>query len=147
MPLDEWTARLVKLQHMNRFHNVRDLLGLYKNFPPALGAFKHRKPKQPLATELEQNPDILQQRTTPSYIVWMYGWGVRVGYYVPYPTLYTVGGTGAVPAGRGYFEQWVGANWGGYPVYCARWAIPFRLLQPPKNAVGVPQNPALLVRG
>ena len=91
--------------------------------------------------------DVIQQRCTPSYRVWLVGDVVRAGYHVTIPKLTTVAGLTPAPDQQWAEEESV-ANWSGIPIYAARFSLGYLLNDAPDGvSVTVPGNPAIEVVG
>lgn len=92
-------------------------------------------------------PDVIQQRCSPSYRVWLVGEAYRAGYTIPLPKLTQAGGATTTPDIQ-TGEGWVAANWSGVPVYGVRFSLGYMLSEPPDGAaVQFPDNPALFFVG
>jgi hypothetical protein len=90
-------------------------------------------------------PDVIQQRTAPSWVAILRGVAIRVAYGIPLPRLVSIGGAKAIAKE----PQWSTGNtpeadlWG-IRVYKREWWLEYFLDQAPDNAaIPVIQNPAL----
>jgi hypothetical protein len=84
-------------------------------------------------------PDILQQRVSATLRIRLVGRATRVVFPISPPTLVSVGGVPAIPAG-GTFEQAQTANLGGLPVYQATWELRYEVPIPPTGPIGALPN-------
>jgi hypothetical protein len=84
--------------------------------------------------------DVLQRMATSTYRFLLKGFGVRVGYQVPVPSIKSVAGIPATPT-----EQWVRGNevignYYGIPVFNNAWELWYLVAAPPKRSQLAPPN-------
>jgi len=121
-------------------HNDKvDTLGSVDMFSPNFGSdTKHSVNTVSLST----GEDILQRMATSTYRVCLRGYGVRVGYKVPVPSLIQFGGATVSPAKQRVTGPQVAANYSGIPVYVTAWILWYDVPLPPRRQQVAPPNMA-----
>ncbi len=85
----------------------------------------------------DQYADIVQRMGHARYWFRLWGQAMRVGLRIPIPKLVTIGGVAAIPYDRN--PQWAynaiapGGNFGGVPLWIARWSLWYTTLVPTRG--------------
>lgn len=92
--------------------------------------------------------DIIQRMATSEYRFLLKGWGLRIGYQIPIPSLKRVGNAIAVPEGKQRAFNVVTGNVSGIPLFYAAWELPYVIATPlgSRATAPIPHNPAFHIR-
>jgi hypothetical protein len=84
--------------------------------------------------------DVVQRMATSTYRFLLTGFGVRVGFPIPVPSLKTVAGVPAIPANQWVQGNQVIGNLCGIPVFNNAWRLWYYVTAPPARAQVPPPN-------
>ena len=91
--------------------------------------------------------DVIQRMSTSTYTFYLEGFAVRLGLQIPIPGLVSVAGVAATPSEVQRVEAWADGNYGGVPLFYAKWRLEYYVTLPPRSAQVPPANIAARVRG
>lgn len=94
-----------------------------------------------------QYTDIVQRMATSTYIFKLRGYAIRIGYPIPIPKIVSVAGVTAIPAERQTAYNLLSGNFGGLPLYRARWDKWYYVTSYPKVQQPAPDNLSQLISG
>ncbi len=87
--------------------------------------------------------DVVQRMATSTYRFCLHGFGMRAGYRVPIPGLFSVNGVTPTPDKGSWARETVRANAAGIPIYSAVWKLNYIVAIPPSGTQLLPPPPNL----